>query len=197
LYKRRVFNYIHKLIIVNDSYKARYALSKFSKLMRQVVENSRDKLVAVEYEVELIQNYVDLEKLTCQIEFVVELTVGDEVDTDEQIVPPLMLQPFIENAIIHGFKNISNKGLIKVGFNLIDDDYLLCAIEDNGSGRFAAANQKAQKAQYHKSTALQVTQERLAKLNNLGDEKDFEIIDLEDKDGNAAGTRVVIKIHLT
>ncbi|MFK8044239.1 MAG: two-component regulator propeller domain-containing protein [Crocinitomicaceae bacterium] len=191
-----VLNSIHQLIIVNDSSKARYALSKFSKLMRQVLENSREKLVSVDDEVELIQNYIQLEKLTSQIEFDFELNVGQEVDTNEQIVPPLMVQPFIENAIIHGFKNINHKGRIKVGFNLINDDYLLCTIEDNGSGRVAAANQKAQKAQYHKSTALQVTQERLAKLNDLGDEKDFEIIDLKDEGGNAKGTKVVIKIRL-
>ncbi len=193
-----VLNSIHHLIILNDSAKARYALSKFSKLMRMVLENSRNKLVSIDDELDTIQNYVQLEKLTGQIDFDFKATIDPLLDSNELILPPLMVQPFIENAIIHGLKKINRKGIITVDFKLESENYVTCTIEDNGNGRLAAESQKAQKDQYHKSTALQVTQERLANLNNSAktDEKDFEIIDLKDDDGNALGTKVIIKVKL-
>ncbi|MFK8038437.1 MAG: two-component regulator propeller domain-containing protein [Crocinitomicaceae bacterium] len=191
-----VLNSIHQLIILNDSSKARYALSKFSKLMRQVLENSRQKLVSIDEELETIENYVRLEKLTGQIEFDFSVHIDESIDTNELILPPLMLQPFIENAIIHGFKKIDRKGEIKLSFELENDKKLICLIEDNGGGRHAAAEQKAQKTQYHKSTALEVTQERLANLNNASDHNDFEISDVIGENNTVVGTKVMLKIVL-
>ena len=171
---------------------------KFSKLMRQVLENSRDKLVSIDDELETIQNYVQLERLTGHIDFDFKVSIDPLIDSNEPVLPPLMVQPFIENAIIHGLKNIQHKGAISVDFSLESEHYLVCTIEDNGNGRAKAETQKAQKAQYHKSTALQVTQERLANLNNtFSERKDFEIIDLKDGKGNPTGTRVVIRIKLS
>lgn len=191
-----VLNSIHHLIILNDSSKARYALSKFSKLMRQVLENSREKLVSIDDEMEMIQNYVQLEKLTGQIDFEFNINIDEMVDTNELVLPPLMVQPFIENAIIHGFKNIDYSGIISVSFVLESDNYLVCLIEDNGSGRANAGRQKAQQGQYHKSTALQVTQERLANLNNSKGQKDFNIEDLFSENNQPIGTRITIRLKL-
>ena len=191
-----VLNSIHNLIILNDSGKARYALAKFSKLMRQVLENSREKLISIDDEVETIQNYIQLEKLTTNTTFELEIEIADTIDTNEAILPPLMIQPFIENAVIHGFKGIDYQGRIHLRFYLEGEEQLVCEIEDNGIGRIKAKSQLAQKENYHKSTALQVTQERLANLNSNHSKSAFEIIDLTNELNQSSGTKVVIRVDI-
>jgi ligand-binding sensor domain-containing protein len=189
-----VLTSIHNLIILNDPDKARYALSKFSKLMRHVLENSREKFISVDDEVETLENYVQLEKLTSNLALELIVEIDPKLDAAEEILPPLMIQPFVENAIIHGLKDLDHQGKIKVGFKLLTEHLLECFIEDNGKGRKEAAKINAQKENYHKSTALQVTQERLASLNQEVDFIPFEIIDLQDKSGKPIGTKVVFRL---
>ena len=191
-----VLTSIHNLIILNDPDKARYALSKFSKLMRNVLENSREKFISIDDEVETLENYVQLEKLTTgtDVELIVE--IDESVDAAENILPPLMIQPFVENAIIHGLKDIDHPGQIKVGFKLIHEHLLECYVEDNGKGRAEAAKINAQKENYHKSTALKVTQERLANLNQEVDFVPFEILDLQDEKRKPKGTKVIFRLAI-
>jgi ligand-binding sensor domain-containing protein len=189
-----VLNSIHNLIILNDPDKARYALAKFSKLMRRVLENSREKAISIDNEIETLENYVQLEKLTSNADVSISFDVDENLDSAEEILPPLMIQPFVENAMIHGLKQLDKKGEIIVGFKLISDHILECTIIDNGRGREHAAKLTAQKENYHKSTALKVTQERLASMNQEVNFVPFEIIDLKDEKGNPAGTKVVIRL---
>jgi ligand-binding sensor domain-containing protein len=189
-------NSIHNLIILNDSANARYALSKFSKLMRMVLENSREKVISIDDEVETLENYVQLEKLTTQNEFEFSIEIDEEIDPNEPILPPLMIQPFIENAIIHGFKNIMHIGVIKVSFRLLGGNILHCTIDDNGIGRANASKINAQKENYHKSTALQVTQERLSNINSKPSFSPFQIIDKIDKEGYCLGTTIIIQLEI-
>lgn len=191
-----VLNSIHNQIILNDSGKARYALSKFSKLMRQVLENSREKFISIDDEIETLKNYVQLERLTSGLEVDLSFEFGEDVDQSEPILPPLMIQPFVENAIIHGFKGMTVPGQIKVSFNWLFDDVLECTIEDNGIGRAKAGELKAQQEAHHKSTALKVAQERLANLNQNSKFNPFEIIDLYDDKKKPMGTKVIIRIAL-
>ena len=189
-----VLNSIHNLIILNDSDKARYALSKFSKLMRQVLENSREKFVSIDDEINTLENYVQLERLTANADIHLSFEIDEEIDTSEQILPPLMIQPFVENAIVHGFKGLETKGHIVVSFKWEDDQILECSITDNGIGRQKAIEARAQMGNYHKSTALKVAEERLANLNGNTKFIPFEIIDLKDGDDNPAGTKVIFRI---
>jgi len=189
-----VLTSIHNLIILNDSDKARYALAKFSKLMRRVLENSREKFISIDDEVETLENYVQLEKLTANLDVDLIIDMDENIDSAEEILPPLMIQPFVENCIIHGLKELNYPGQIKVGFKLLNEHLLECYIQDNGRGRAKAAQINAQKENYHKSTALQVTQERLANLNKDAEFVPFEIIDLKDENGNPNGTKVVMRI---
>lgn len=191
-----VLNSIHNLIILNDPDKARYALAKFSKLMRRVLENSRQKFISLDDEIETLENYVQLERLTGGVEVELNFEVDPGLDPGEEILPPLMIQPFIENALIHGLRNLDRPGLIRVKFRLVNDHLLECCIEDNGRGRERAEEIKAQKESYHRSTALEVTAERLASLNKNEVFVPFEIIDLKDKNGLPSGTRVVIRISI-
>ncbi len=191
-----VLTSIHNLIILNDSDKARYALSKFSKLMRRVLENSREKFISIDDEIETLENYVQLEKLTSNLDLELLIEIDDKIDGAEEFLPPLMIQPFVENAIIHGLKEIDYTGRIEVGFKLLNEHLLECWVQDNGRGRGKAATINAQKENYHKSTALQVTQERLANLNKTGGFVPFEILDLTSKNGEAAGTKVIFRLEI-
>lgn len=189
-----VLNSIHNLIILNDPDKARYALSKFSKLMRQVLENSREKFVSIDDETNTLENYVQLERLTANADIDLSFHIGEDVDTAEPVLPPLMIQPFVENAIVHGFKGVDKKGEITVTFQWLKENVLECAIEDNGIGRERAIAARAQRESYHKSTALQVAEERLANLNGNAEFIPFEIIDLKDESGDPCGTKVIFRI---
>lgn len=191
-----VLNSIHNLIILNDPDKARYALAKFSKLMRRVLENSREKLISIDNEIETLENYVQLERLTGGAEVELEFKLDENLDTSEEVLPPLMIQPFVENALIHGLKNLDKTGLIRIGFKLVGDHLLECSIEDNGRGREVAEKMIAQKENYHKSTALKVTQERLASLNKNSEFIPFEILDLKDENGNGAGTKIMLRLEI-
>lgn len=188
-------NSIHNLIILNDTNKARYALSKFAKLMRRILENSREKFVSIESEIETLQNYVQLEILTSNSNVSIIFDYDTDFDLTEKVLPPLMLQPFVENALIHGLKGLSTDGVIKVGFKWLSDFVLECSIEDNGRGRKAAENMKSQREVYHKSTALEVAQERLMNLNSGSGLDSFEIFDLYNEDGTVKGTKVVFRIN--
>ena len=189
-------NSIHNLIILNDADNARYALSKFSKLMRQVLENSREKYISIDDELETVSNYIQLERLTTnqEIDFIVD--IAEDVETFEPLIPPLILQPFVENAIIHGFKNIDYIGRIKISFAIELDQHLVCIIEDNGKGRGAAVQNLAQKEAFHKSLALEVTQERLSNINGENNQQHFKISDLKDAAGRPIGTKIILKIRL-
>lgn len=189
-----VLTSIHNLIILNDSDKARYALSKFSKLMRRVLENSREKFISIDDEIETLENYVQLEKLTANLDVELDLQIDENIDAAEALLPPLMIQPFVENAIIHGLKDIDRPGIIKVGFKLINEHLLECFVEDNGRGRISAAEINSQREDYHKSTALEVTQERLANLNKDVAFVPFEIIDLKTDEGKPCGTKVIFRL---
>ncbi|UKN03190.1 histidine kinase [Paracrocinitomix mangrovi] len=191
-----VLTSIHNQIILNDTDKARYALSKFSKLMRRVLENSREKFISIDDEVETLENYVQLEKLTSNHDFDLLVEIDEDLDAAEEILPPLMIQPFVENAIIHGLKEIDYPGVIKVGFKLLNEHLLECFVEDNGRGRKKAEEYNMQKENYHKSTALKVTQERLSNLNQEVDFVPFEIIDLQDASGSPKGTKVVFRLSI-
>lgn len=186
-------NSIQALITKKDDKSARYLLAKFSKLMRQILENSREATITLDEEIETLTNYMELERFTRGESFDYEFILTDDIETELLEVPPMMIQPFIENSIIHGLKELPRRGRITVSFSL-DDTTLICSIEDNGIGREAAASNKAQQDNRHKSTALIVTQERLDRMSQDGGESSLEFIDLKDGDGNATGTRVVLRI---
>lgn len=186
-------NTIQHLIIEKDEKSAKYYLSKFAKLMRQILENSRERLISINDEIKTLENYLIIEKFS-RSDFDYNIEVDEAIDREEEILPPMMIQPFVENAIIHGLKGMKDrKGLIQISFKR-GEGYLQFEVEDNGQGRERAEKQKSQIANYHRSTALTVTQERLDNLNKGQAFKSFEIQDLKDEDGSAKGTRIIIRV---
>ena len=187
-------NSIQGIITLRDAKTARYYLAKFSKLMRLVLENSREPLITLAGEIQTLDNYLSLEQFSRGDSFDYSIELGDDIDDEAYLIPPMILQPFIENAIIHGVAHLSYKGKIKVKFSQVNNQ-IECTITDNGVGRKKAAEIKSQREHHHKSTALIVTQERLNILNP-GEAQSIEIRDLVAPDGDPAGTEVVVRIPI-
>lgn len=184
-------NTVQALIAKKDEKAARYYLAKFSKLMRKVLENSRSPLITIHDEIEALENYLTLEKLSNEDNFDFEIIVDENIQSDAYGIPPLLLQPFAENSVVHGLKELDHRGKITIQFAW-KESYIECSVIDNGRGRLAAKEVRHQKSSYHKSTALVLTQERLASLSNELPIKSFEIIDLEDP----TGTQVILRIPI-
>ena len=190
-------NSIQSQIGTDNEQAARYYLAKFSRLMRQILDNSRQVSISLEEEVNTLENYLLIEKFCNGDRFDYKITVDENLETDYIKLPPMLLQPFIENAIKHGLKYIDGKrGMIEVSFRE-KDNLLECSVSDNGIGRVKAEElNKNSKETYHKSTALLVTQERLDLLQEDKTVRSLEIIDLYDGAGNALGTKVVVRVPL-
>ena len=187
-------NSIQSLISQKDEKKARYQLAKFSKLMRSILENSRSQVITLEDEIQTLQDYLAIEKSSRGNTFDFKVTTLLEVDTEELMIPPMILQPFVENAIIHGVAHLTENGKIDIHF-LQKNKILECSIQDNGIGREAAKEIKSQIEHQHKSAALEVTQERLDILNkDMRGLKSLEITDLKNKNGDASGTKVLVRL---
>ncbi|SFT89092.1 Two component regulator propeller [Lishizhenia tianjinensis] len=194
-----VFNVLQSIqeqIIKDDKNKARLVIAKFAKLMRSILENSREKYISIEEELNTVEHYMKLEQLIKSLDFTYDIEVDDELDVNEEIIPPLLIQPFIENAIIHGFKHIKRAPHIAIKVMLETDNNILITIDDNGCGRQKSQSTKSQVDHLHKSLALQVTQERLSILDQSKNDKPlFAIIDKEEN-GEAMGTRIELRIGI-
>lgn len=184
-------NSIQGLIASQDNKTARLYLSRFSRLMRQILENSREDLIPMEEELAALKHYLELEQFTHENCFDWEVDCPDELL--EELVPPLILQPFAENSIVHGIVP-KGKGTIRIKISE-EDSTLVMSIEDDGIGRAASAASKLP-GSTHKSAGLDVTKERLAMLSNsTGSGGTITFIDLRDSE-TAKGTRVEIRLPL-
>ncbi len=191
-------NSIQSLIGTGKETEARYFLAKFSRLMRQILDNSRRTSITLEEEVQTLENYLLIEQFCNGDRFDYTIEVDENMEQDFISFPPMILQPFVENAIKHGMRGLpegEKSGLIKIHFSE-SEGTLKCVVEDNGIGREKAAelNLKS-KETYHKSTALEVTTDRLEHLKEEGIATPLEIVDLYE-DGEPAGTRIIIRLPL-
>lgn len=188
-------NSIKGLIAEDKPEEAKIYLSKFAKLMRSMLDHSMDTFISLENEIAGLRMYVELEKLSHEDAFDFNIEVDALIDPSFVQIPPMLIQPFVENAILHGMAAKQAKGIISVRFTL-EENYLHCVIEDDGVGRAKAAALKQRSMQQHKSAAITVTQERLNILNkklNLEAIK-ISVIDLMNEQQEAIGTRVTLLI---
>ena len=189
-------NSIQSHIGSQDTKTARYFLAKFSSLMRSVLENSRETMIPLEDEIHTLENYLEIERFSRGEKFDYEIEIDPNLNIEEVMIPSMMIQPFIENAIIHGIAHLQTRGNIHIRFIQINKR-IECSITDSGVGRHKAAEIKSQQNHRHKSTALLVTQERLDIISAGSDwGKSIEYIDLKSADGSPAGTRVILRIPL-
>ncbi|QMW00986.1 tetratricopeptide repeat-containing sensor histidine kinase [Spirosoma foliorum] len=187
-------NSINRYILVNDRMAASNYLTTFSTLIRMVLENSEQSLITLAEELEMLTLYLELERLRFKNAFNFSITFINTVDTNTIRVPPLLLQPFAENAIWHGLMHKDGPGNIDIAFRL-DESMLYCIITDDGVGRQQAGTLKMKPAGSRKSLGMQLTADRLALLSSPNQtDTFFDIEDLVDEQGVAKGTKVLLKI---
>lgn len=185
-------NSIQDLILQNDIKNTNYYLSRYSTLMRKILESSEHNEIELTEEIEILQLYMELEKLRFGSEFTYTISVSDAVDKNT-LLPSMLVQPFVENAIKHGLLHKKGEKKLEVAFDKYGGT-LICSIQDNGVGRKKAAEIKERSQLKHRSFATKATLRRLELVNlDRKDKIELQINDLE-KDGFATGTKVVLKI---
>lgn len=182
---------IQSFMMKNDGRKAAFYLSSFSSLMRSILKNSREEWITLQEEKQTLENYLNLHQLRLGDKLNYVVMVSEQLEADEIVLPPMLIQPFVENAIIHGIEKIELDGLITIKFEK-EDDNLKITVEDNGPG---IANCDTQTN--HISYALQIFKERVANLKrNFGLDIFYSITDKSLIDKQNSGTLVIVKLKL-
>ncbi|MDG1333043.1 MAG: two-component regulator propeller domain-containing protein [Crocinitomicaceae bacterium] len=194
------FNSIQSLVGTDKEDDARYYLAKFSRLMRSILDNSGKSLITLQEEIETLENYLMIEKFCNGNRFDYTVNFDQNLETSFISIPPMLLQPFVENAIKHGFKfderESEKRGNLSVSFSE-KDNVLTCRIRDNGIGRKRSAKLKDEsKETYHISAGLSVTRERLEVLKREKGTGELIINDLQDVEGNSAGTEIILHLSI-
>lgn len=186
---------ISSFIVQNGTDSAIKYLTKFSKLMRLTLEYSKESLIPIDREIEGLQNYLELEQLRFNRLFEFSIT-KDPLIEDDMAIPPLLLQPFVENAIIHGIVPKGEKGTINVAFNLINEK-LVCTITDDGIGFSRSKLLKEKSVTVHKSMALEITRKRLEVIQAFTSKtSQVEIREVLNGRGEPAGTRIILNLPI-
>ncbi len=188
-------NGIEYFILQNEKRNASVYLNKFASLIRIILSDSRRDVVPFADDMQTIRLYVDLELLRFNHNFCYLTDIDQSLLDSDYSVPPLLLQPFVENAIIHGFGYSERKNLTLKISAILRGEYIIYTIEDNGVGRKEAAVYNALNKPNHNSLGLQITQQRISIFNEQHQANSMlNIEDLYHEDGKPFGTRVTIKI---
>jgi hypothetical protein len=181
---------IQNFVINENSDMASVYLSRFSQLVRNILDNSVEEYVPLEKEINTIENYLELQKVRFGGKFDFKITIDEMIDQENMMIPPMLAQPFIENAIEHGIRHRETPGHIDIRFHL-QDGLIRFEVEDNGVGREKAHEIESRQHSRHRSMATSLTRDRLNTLNKKLKKKiRMEIVDLTDQSGKACGTRV-------
>src|SRR5437762_4352559 len=187
-------NSINRFILQNNRAQASEYLTKFSKLVRMILQNSQASLISLESELEALGLYLEMESLRFDYHFSYKISVPKDLDIEVLKVPPLILQPYAENAIWHGLMHKEDKGQLDIEVSQ-EGGYLYFKVSDDGVGRKQSAALASKSATKHKSMGLRITADRIAMMQRSnGTESPVTINDLVNADGSAAGTEVIIKI---
>jgi ligand-binding sensor domain-containing protein len=195
-----VFNAINSVqyfITNNDPDSSQKYLSKFARLIRYVVDNSKVTAIPLKKEIEALTLYLDLEALRFGKRFEYEIKVAPDVDTEFMQIPSMLIQPYVENSIWHGIMHKEGNGKIEIHLKM-KNEALSCTIRDNGIGRKRSMELKQEKNGEHKSVGLSNTKERLEIINQVNKSNmSVEITDVLDEKGNICGTNVEIYIPVS
>ncbi len=183
-------NSIQTFILKNNTDQAIQFMGKLSQLMRLILTGTREVYVPLMNEIKILSHYLDLEKIRFQNKFEYSIHVDNTIDSEFIGVPPMLVQPFVENALLHGIMHKKEIGHIKITFKQTNEN-IVCIVEDDGVGREVAARIKRESGLGHSSRGIAITTDRL----NLFEEKNIKqkrisISDIVDADGTVAGTRV-------
>lgn len=169
-------------------------LTSFAKLIRHTLYGSSEEYISLDQEIEAMEYYMDLQRLRFNEKFEYHIITEGDLMPESIKIPPMLIQPFIENAIEHGLQHMDGKGELLLSIEM-PDVYLKIIIEDNGIGREEAMKLQQKKSRLHKSLGMEIMRKRIAALNLIMDKKiSLNILDLKDAGGTGIGTRVTIYI---
>jgi len=187
---------IQNFIYKNEPAIAGKYLSRFAKLIRLILNSSRKDYISLDDEIQFLNHYLDLQKLRFNERFDYKFEIDKNIKPEMVLIPPMLAQPFIENAVEHGLKNISHKGLIIIRF-FLDNDTLVLEIQDNGVGIYHSEKSGKETLEKHESLGQQITTDRLRLLNqSKGKKVMFHIEELINDKHEVCGTKVSFRIAL-
>lgn len=193
-----IFNCLNSIKLyatANEATKAADYLTRFSRLIRLVLENSRSERVTLQNELEALQLYLEMEAMRFKDKLQFQVVIDNRIDPGFIEIPPLLIQPYVENAIWHGLMHKLEGGMVTVRVDQPQDERLLVTITDDGVGRRVAAELKSKSAIPKKSLGMNVTNERITLINQLYQtHTQVTIHDLVDAQGQSAGTEVALEI---
>lgn len=189
---------IQHFINKNDKAGAEKYLIKFSNLTRRILENSRKQEITVQEEVDTLKLYMDLEALRLNLGFDYEIIIDTNIDPENTLIPPLILQPFVENSIKHGLSPLESKGRIMITIRRIGNE-LECIVEDNGVGRISKKRvSDSSVTDKQESLGMKITGERIKLYNRMKSANAFfKIEDLFNAENKSTGMRVLLHFPLS
>ncbi|WP_062056479.1 tetratricopeptide repeat-containing sensor histidine kinase [Aquimarina longa] len=183
-------NSVNTFIATSDERTANRYLTDFSLLMRAVLENSEEDFISLEKEIELLKLYVQLEHFRFQDKFEYNITVDPDIDINEYMIPPMLLQPYVENAVWHGLRYKEERGILSINFQKIAIDKIEIRIMDDGIGRKKSKELKTLNQKKQQSRGMGNIKKRVTILNKMYKDKiDVFVSDLTD---NEEGTQVTL-----
>lgn len=186
-------NSIQSFLVYNENDLAEKYLQMLSQLIRMTLNNSRESEVTIRQEIDVLTKYIELEKMRFKNRFDYEFTVLLSHNELLRYIPPMLIQPFVENSIIHGFKDLDVVGRLEINFKELNHNRLVVEVIDNGTG-YSTKNQN-EPLSGHKSHGMQITSERLSLFKEKYEaEFDYVIENLMNEKGESKGTKVVIYI---
>ncbi len=191
-----LFNTLNTILHTTDTQpeKTKQYILKLSRLLRTTLENSREEFVPLQDEIEAIDNYLNLQSNFSE-KFDFKVTIASELETEFTYVPPMLIQPFVENAIIHGIMNTKTRGLISLDFAQLGNELVSCTIIDNGIGYSKSTIEGKENAKEHNSISGDIVKERLVIYNKqTKSDASLKIEDIFDDQKNCIGTKVILNL---
>ena len=185
-------NSVNSYIAQNDERAANRYLTEFSTLMRSVLDNSEQDFIPLSKEIELLELYMKLEHSRFTDKFDYELIIHKELQISEFQIPPMLLQPYVENAVWHGLRYKKEKGKLEINIRQKDDETVEISISDDGIGRKKSKELKTENQQKQQSKGMNNIKKRIAILNEMYSDKVAVFID--DLNSDASGTKVVLTL---
>ena len=188
-------NSINRYILKSDQATASLYLTRFAKLIRLILDNSNSSYITLANELDALKLYIEMESIRFEKQFTYSIITDTNVIPDQLYVPPLIIQPYVENSIWHGLLHKETSGHLSIHVSVPAEGVMQCVVEDNGVGREKARELKSKSTSTKKSLGMKLTEDRLALLNKQAKgESSVEIEDLYDENGMASGTRVIIRL---
>jgi hypothetical protein len=188
-------NSIENFMMQDEKRKASDYLHKFALLIRTILDSSRDEITTVSLDMEALKLYIDLEQMRFNNKFQYKENIDPQLLSGDYNVPSLLIQPYVENAIVHGIAHSDKTNLKLTVSATLENDYIKYVIEDNGIGRSQAADYNKINKLHHKSVGLKITEDRIHLFNqNENGNGHIKITDVYTADNKPRGTRVEVKI---